>query len=320
MTNFKRFFFRGLGIILPTVLTAYLLVLVYGFVNDNIAEPLNQGVREALIQFTYYPTATDADIDRLASDLPGEVEQEWALIDDDRRNKLGPSYGRAQQIEAKRQWLREKPEVVLEARRLALRRAWDSVQIGNWSALDLVGLALAAVLIYFVGVILGSYLGKTFYRQSEDFILAIPLVSRVYPSVKQVTDFFFGDKPAKRPLNFNRVVAVEYPRKGIWSVGLVTGDTMRDIQIRADADCMTVFIPSSPTPFTGYVITVPRTDTIDLPISIEEALKFAVSGGVLIPPSQVISDDEHRATYRPEITEPKTQNPPQPALPQADSQ
>ena len=113
------------------------------------------------------------------------------------------------------------------------------------------------------------------------------MVGSKIPSCKQVTDFFFGDNSKER-LQFSRVVAVQYPRKGIWSVGLVTGDTMRRIEQEAGGPCLTVFIPSSPTPFTGYVITVPRTDTMDLPISIEDAIKFAVSGGVVVPASQQI--------------------------------
>ena len=68
----------------------------------------------------------------------------------------------------------------------------------------------------------------------------------------------------------------------------MTGDTMRTIQDHAGQDCITVFVPSSPTPFTGYVITVPKTDTIDLPVTVEQALRFTVSGGVIIPPTEVI--------------------------------
>ncbi|QDU71169.1 DUF502 domain-containing protein [Mucisphaera calidilacus] len=295
MTNFKRFFFRGLGIILPTVLTTYLVVIAYGFVNDYIAEPLNQGVRESLIRFSYFPAPTHTDIDKASSDLPAELEQEWAKIDDTRRDRQGASYGKAQQLQERRNWVMGKPDIMLDARRLALVRIWNSYTIGNWAVLDLVGLFLAAVLIYFVGIVLGSYIGRSIYKQAEDFVMAIPLISRVYPSVKQVTDFFFGDKPDQRKINFNRVVAVQYPRMGLWSVGLVTGDTMRDIEDKAGMACLTVFVPSSPTPFTGYVITVPRNETVDLPITIEEALKFAVSGGVLIPPGQVI--ESHKLDF-----------------------
>ena len=93
-------------------------------------------------------------------------------------------------------------------------------------------------------------------------------------------------------VSFNRVVAVEYPRKGLWSVGLVTGNTMQTIQREAEGSCLTVFIPSSPTPFTGYVITVPEKDTIDLSVTIEEALRFTVSGGVIVPDAQVIPEGQ----------------------------
>ena len=115
----------------------------------------------------------------------------------------------------------------------------------------------------------------------------MPLVGRVYPAFKQITDFIFGDDSEEK-LSFNRVVAVEYPRKGLWSVGMVTGNTLRTIQDAAGRDCLTVFIPSSPTPFTGYVITAPVDDTVELPITVEDALKFAVSGGVVVPPAELI--------------------------------
>jgi uncharacterized membrane protein len=81
---------------------------------------------------------------------------------------------------------------------------------------------------------------------------------------------------------------VEYPRKGIWSVGFLTGDPLQSIQQKIP-DSVTIFIPSSPTPFTGYTITVPRKDTIDLPMTVEEAIRFAVSGGVLVPDHQAIT-------------------------------
>ena len=87
---------------------------------------------------------------------------------------------------------------------------------------------------------------------------------------------------------YNRVVAVEYPRRGIWSVGFQTGEAMKSI-VPKSGDSVTVFIPSSPTPFTGYTVTIPRADLIELPISVEEAIGFAISAGVLRPPSQSLS-------------------------------
>jgi uncharacterized membrane protein len=121
---------------------------------------------------------------------------------------------------------------------------------------------------------------------SSDLKNSVTCFKQIYPYVKQVTEFFVGDRDEK--FQFSRVVAVEYPRKGLWSVGLVTGETLRNIQDKAERDCMTVFIPSSPTPFTGYVITVPKEETIDLPITIDETFRFCVSGGVIVPENQII--------------------------------
>lgn len=251
---------RGLGILLPTVLTIWILIAAYGFVQYRIAAPINQGVRQAILALTPWPSVADGDL---------ITHRQRVMADPDRRQAY---------IEAgsTRQWLAD------DARRARLNRWWARYSLG----LDLIGLVLAIVLIYMAGVLLGSFIGRRLYHRGERLLNRLPLIGRVYPSVKQVTDFFVGERDEK--LKFNRVVAVQYPRMGIWSVGLVTGDTMRDIEAQAGSQCMTIFVPSSPTPFTGYVITVATCDTIDLPISVEDALKFVVSGGVLIPPSQKI--------------------------------
>lgn len=223
--SFRRFFLRGLGIILPTVLTIWLVVVVYNFVDQRIAQHINHGVRWLIAQ---------------ASPL---------AIDD-------------------------------------LESIWERSEIGGWPLLDLTGLLVAVLAIYIIGRIVGGILGRGAVAQGERLLLRVPIFKQVYPHVKQVTDLFFSEPGEK--MKFSRVIAVQYPRKGIWSVGLVTGDTMRRIQEVAGEECITVFIPSSPTPFTGYTITVPRADTVDLPISIDEAFRFCVSGGVIVPESQAI--------------------------------
>ncbi|GAH87960.1 unnamed protein product, partial [marine sediment metagenome] len=82
---------------------------------------------------------------------------------------------------------------------------------------------------------------------------------------------------------FSRVVAVEYPRKGIWSMGFVTGSGLKRVVDNVKKEFLTVLIPTSPTPFTGFVIMVPKKQTIELDMTVEEALRFAVSGGVIAP-------------------------------------
>ena len=269
-SNFRKFFIRGLGILLPTVLTIWILIAAYQFVQYRIAEPINQGVRELVVHLTDYPAVVEEEVLDHEAKLRQGTQADKALL------KTWRDRGESQYKEALR----------FDARRVKLLSRWN----GYKPALDLIGLAIAAILIYIVGLLVGSLLGRAAYARGESLLKRAPIVRHIFPHVKQVTDFFVGG--AGKQMQFNRVVAVEYPRKGVWSGGLVTGNTMRTIQDRAQADCMTIFVPSSPTPFTGYVITVPKEDTIDLPISIDDALRFTISGGVIVPEEQLIPGGE----------------------------
>ena len=144
------------------------------------------------------------------------------------------------------------------------------------------GFVLAFVAIYIFGRFVGSFIGRAIWRMVEATFLKLPLVRQLYPYVKQVTDFLFSEQK----IEFSRVVAVEYPRKEVWSLGLVTGPAMRTLSDATGEDLLTVFIPSSPTPVTGYTITVKRSDVIDLPLSVDDALRFTISGGVITPFNQ----------------------------------
>jgi uncharacterized membrane protein len=105
-------------------------------------------------------------------------------------------------------------------------------------------------------------------------------VRNVYGSVKQVTDFLFQENE----VHFARAVAIEYPRMGIWTLCFVTGEGMWDIRGAAKEPVITVFVPTSPMPFTGFALTVKKCEVVELTISIDQAIQFIVSCGVLIPP------------------------------------
>ena len=154
--------------------------------------------------------------------------------------------------------------------------------------MNLLGLLVAAVIVYISGRLVGGWLGRTAYKRIEKIMIAVPVIRKVYPYIKQLVDFLINDNETPK---FSSVVAVQYPRKGIWSVGFLTGPTLQRLEEEAP-NSVTIFIPSSPTPFTGYTITVPRADTLDLPISVEEAIRFSVSGGVLVPDHQLKSGIE----------------------------
>jgi uncharacterized membrane protein len=284
-SKFRKFFLRGLGIVLPTILTIWILTFAYRFLSQNIAEPINQGLRWAVVQ-SGWPHPQPRDYLTAERSLTPRHEAEWSLLEEKFKAQFRDAWTPALRDDYRREF------VAPYARRVALESMWASIRIGNWRVLDLLGLIIAIIGIYMLGALLGGFIGGSIVRRLEKLIHRMPLIRSVYPAVKQVTDFLVGEKGGVDAESFNRVVAVQYPRKGLWSVGLVTGNTMRAIEDGAGEPCLTVFIPSSPTPFTGYVITVTSADTIELPVSIEDAIKFTVSLGVVIPPSQTIARPE----------------------------
>lgn len=256
--DFRKFFVRGLAVLLPSVLTLWILFYAYRFVDANVAEPINAGVRRMVLSASPHvfakgnePTWWTVSADQLAQE---------------RRERAG---GRQVPTDT----------LIAQVRAQNLKTWWDD----HWY-LRLIGLVIAIVLIYLAGLLLGGFIGRRIFVRFDDVMRRAPLFRLIYPHVKQVVEFLFGES---QRVQFNRVVLVQYPRKGIWSVGLMTGGAMRDAESLAGGECITVFIPSSPTPFTGYTITIRKEDALDLPITIDEALRFVVSGGVLVPDKQL---------------------------------
>ncbi len=90
-------------------------------------------------------------------------------------------------------------------------------------------------------------------------------------------------------IQFNRVVAIEYPRKGAWSLGFVTGEGLADIRTAANELVLNVFVPSSPMPLTGWTLILPKSEVIDLDMTIDQACQFLISCGVVVPQQQLVS-------------------------------
>ena len=137
--------------------------------------------------------------------------------------------------------------------------------------------------MYLLGKFLAARIGRMAVAGLDKVIEQLPLIRNVYGSVKQITDFIFSGTNVE----YTRVVAIEYPRKGIWSLGLVTGESMLDIASVANEPVLSVLIPTSPAPFTGYTVTIKKSEAIDLDISIDQAVQFIVSCGVVIAPQQL---------------------------------
>ena len=245
-----RIFFRGLGVILPSVLTLWILVAAFRFIDSNIAEPINAGLRLAL--------ATAADTVPLEQFQPSAADIE------------------VEQSRAARVRLDDRPA---PARWRLVRENVSNWWQARWY-LDLAGLVLAVVAVYVLGRLVGGYLGRRLLTAFERGLLSVPGIRSVYPALKQVVEFLFGGE--KKTIQFNRVVMIEYPRPGLWQMGLVTGDAPAEL----DAVCgesVTVFIPNSPAPFSGWTVTVPKSDVREIPYTVDEALRYLVSAGVVVP-------------------------------------
>jgi uncharacterized membrane protein len=256
----KRAFLRGLGVLLPSVLTLWILVAAYQFVDRNIAAPINGLARSALAS---------------ASTMPGPLLGRFDPSPDEVDARLA-------EYAAAHRRLPERERLVAELRAAEVASWWSE----RWYT-QLFGLVVALIGVYLVGRLVGGWLGRALLGWLERLLGGVPIVRAIYPSVKQIVGFFFADSAggSSASMKFSRVVLVQYPREGIWSMGLLTGTAMRSIE-RESGESLTVFIPSSPTPFTGYTITVPRTAVHELPITIDEALKYLVSAGVVVPPRE----------------------------------
>jgi uncharacterized membrane protein len=153
----------------------------------------------------------------------------------------------------------------------------------------LLGVGLAILLVYIVGVFVGNLLGRAAWRLVERNVMRLPLIRAIYPSVKQVTDFLLADRSGRAgaagggQFQGSRVVAVQARNQGVWSIGLVTNKGYGPLNEAIRGEMLTVFIPSSPTAVAGYVVVAHREDVVELPLTVEEALRLLVSGGVLLP-------------------------------------
>ena len=139
---------------------------------------------------------------------------------------------------------------------------------------NILGFILTIIFLYILGLIVSNVLGKKLYRFFESILSKIPIVSRVYNSIKQITGALSGENSKA----FQKVILIEYPRKGLWTIAMVTGETMDNNQLYYN-----IFVPTTPNPTSGYLLFVKASDTKDIDISVEEGLKIIVSGGMIGP-------------------------------------
>lgn len=216
----RRYFVRGLAVLVPTVVTIWIFIWTYHLIQKTIGRLINEVIIRILMILRDIPLSDRVVVERM--------QQFWV-------HGLG----------------------------------------------SLAGFVIALVIVFAVGVVLASWIGKRLWRSTERLIENMPLVRQVYPYVKQVSDFLLSQKEQTKFIS--RVVAFEYPRKGLWTVGFVTGDGMKWIADGKEIELITILVPTAPSPLSGYLVWVPKNDTVPLDMTVEEALRFVISDGVITP-------------------------------------
>lgn len=272
---FRRAVLRGLAVLLPPLLTIVIFVWVGNTVANYLLAPMETTARRILI--AHYQSQILA-----AQTIPAErvVEGRARLGDRVYQQTADGQFVPAEDYDYVRQQLgaQAMPDTATGVYQLFV----DTKFLQPHVVIPFF-LCVFLLVLYLLGKFLAAGVGRFFWMQFERLINRLPLIRNVYSSVKQVTDFLFSE----REIEYTRVVAVEYPRKGIWTLAMVTGESLLDIRSAANEPVLSVLVPTSPMPFTGFTVTVKKSETIDLNITIDQAFQFIVSCGVVVPPQQV---------------------------------
>jgi len=274
------FFLRGLVTLLPVVLTVFVIVTVINFVSVYVTGPINRTI--------YWS---------LESNGVGWSVLDWMGVD-----PYGKQFFEPDALELELRELREREgfESPVFQAALANHRDDSVTFLRDFEALaineeklrnalrskvpPIVGLGLSLVIVLWLGWLVGGFFGRRFVSNLDKLLSVIPVVRSVYPYAKQLVEFFLSEND----LEFDTVVAAPYPSEGLWSIGFVTNKALRTAREVTGQDLVAVFVPSSPMPMTGYTIFVDVARLIPLPISVDEALRVTVSGGVLLPPHEYV--------------------------------
>ena len=275
----RRAIFGGLAIVMPPLLTVILFLWAWSIVEGNILEPM-ESVAHWVIRWYV------ADV---ADKVPPGVQPQPYEAADGRKVESFTHHGKDYVKIGDGQWvLREHFDELVEGKEKKVVFPVDAAKFyEKYAQLKCprllsvpIFLIVFVLLLYFCGKFMAFSAGRMMWNWAERIVIRVPIIRNVYSSVKQVTDLFFGEHEEAR---FTRVVAVEYPRKGIWALAFVTGESFLDLRAAANEPVLALLIPTSPMPAAGFTITVRKSETIDINITMDQAFQFIVSCGVVAP-------------------------------------
>lgn len=145
------------------------------------------------------------------------------------------------------------------------------------------GVAVLIIALILIGMFTTGFIGKFFVRLGDFIVSKMPLISSIYSLLKQLFETIFSPKSQ----SFKEAVLIEYPRKGLWVIGFLAGETSSELQSKFPQNAMvSVFVPTTPNPTSGFLIMVAQKDIIKLKMSVEDALKYTVSCGIVAPETE----------------------------------
>ena len=142
------------------------------------------------------------------------------------------------------------------------------------------GLLIVFVAITLIGALTAGFIGRFILRSGERILARMPVVRSLYGALKQIFEAVLTHSSTA----FRKVVLIEYPRRGIWVIGFITGSTKGEVQNLTEDTLINVFLPTTPNPTSGFLLFVPSKNVYELSMSVEEGIKMVVSGGIVTPP------------------------------------
>ncbi|HCK73067.1 MAG TPA: hypothetical protein DHW38_15950 [Planctomycetaceae bacterium] len=282
---FRRAVLAGLGVLLPPLLTLALFLWAWSLVESYVLDPVDWAARSTVVAFI--DDVHDESPKEVKSSEIGSTEVKTGLIDSTEFVQLSTTQWIP--VEIYRSVKSDPGDTDLsQANANDVYLRYVRLNYLKRPVVIVVFLCLFVIVLYILGKFLAAGIGRMTLRLFERVINHVPIIRNVYSSVKQVTDFLFTE----REMEFNRVVAVQYPSQGIWSIGFVTGESMQSLHDSIGEPVLSVLMPTSPMPATGFTITVPKSRTIDLGITVDQAIQFVVSCGVVVPINEQVLDGD----------------------------
>jgi len=260
---------RGLGVVLPPLLTVVIFVWVWSTINLYILTPVEAAARNYLVWQISEVREPGAGPNAPKQEIDG---REFARLE-------SGQYVPTEVVE----YVTVHSGAALPVNGRAVYERY--IDLKYLRAIYVVPIFVVAFLIfiYVLGGFIAAGVGAFFWGLLERVIGRLPLVRNVYSSVKQVTDFMLN----RKQMSYTRVVAVQYPCAGVWAIGFVTGESLLDIRAAVNEPVLAVLVPCSPMPMAARSVTVRKSEVVELNLTVDQALQFIVSCGVVVPPHQV---------------------------------